>query len=88
MLTPLSCKSEGTLYPCLRTGNYLKKEPAYSDFKGAVVVLNVKTPINLNEMCEEFCVIKPTLALFLHDETKKTVAVSVKSCHIFLAEER
>jgi hypothetical protein len=42
----------------------VKKELAYSDFKEAVVVLNVKASINLNEMCKEFCIIKPTLVLF------------------------
>lgn len=64
MATTFSCKSERTLYPFLHTGNYLKKEPAYSDFKKAVVVLNVKVSLNLNEMCEEFCIMKPILVLF------------------------
>ena len=64
MTTPFSCKSEGTPYPFLHTGNYLKKEPAYSDFKEAVVVLNVKASVSLNEMCKEFCITKPAFLLF------------------------
>ena len=54
MAITFSCKSEGTLYPFLHAGNYLKKESAYSDFKEAVVVLNVKASFNLNEMCKNF----------------------------------
>jgi hypothetical protein len=64
MAITFSCKSEGRLYPFLHTGNYLKKEPVYSDFKEAVVVLTVKASFNLNEMCEDFCIIKPKLVLF------------------------
>ena len=64
MATTFSCKSEGTLYPFPHTGKYLKKEPAYSDCKKKTVVLNVKASTKLNEMCKEFCTIKPTLVLF------------------------
>jgi hypothetical protein len=74
----LSCKSEGTLYSVLRTGKYLKEEPAYSDFQEAVVVLNMMASINMNTTCEEFCIIKPTLEMFLNKESKQIVAVSVK----------
>jgi hypothetical protein len=56
----------------------LKKEPTYSDFKEVVVVLNLKRSINLDELYEEFYIIKPTLTLFLNDKSKQTLSVSNK----------
>jgi hypothetical protein len=34
--------------------------------------------VSLDELYKEFCVIKPTLALFLNDEAKQTLSVGVK----------
>jgi hypothetical protein len=45
----------------------LKSKPAYSDCKGAAVVLNLKTSINLDESYEEFY-IRFTLALLLNNK--------------------
>jgi len=38
------------------------KQP-YSDIQQWVVALNLKTSINSDKLCEEFCIIKPTLTV-------------------------
>jgi hypothetical protein len=65
----------------------LKKDSTYSDFKKAAVVSNLKMSVNLDELYVEFCIIKPTLALFLNDKSKKTPSVSDKWCQIVLAAD-
>jgi hypothetical protein len=40
--------------------------------KEKIVVLSLKTSINFDELCEEFCLIKPTFVLFLNDKSKQT----------------
>jgi hypothetical protein len=42
------------LYSYLHAGNSLKKEPAYSTFKEAVVMLNLKMSINFDELHKDF----------------------------------
>lgn len=76
------------MYSVLHTRKYLKEEPAYSDMKEAVVVLNMMASINMNNMCEEFCIITPTLEMFLNKESKQIVAVSDTLCQIFLVGDR
>jgi hypothetical protein len=80
MITLFSCRFEGTLYNYLHTGNYLKKGPTYSHLK-EVVVLNLKSSINLNELYKELCITEPPLALFLNDESEQILSVSDKWCH-------
>ena len=65
-------------------GNCLRNV-AYSDIQLAVVALNLKTSNNLDKLCEEFCIIKPTLAEYLKDESKQTLSASDKLCQIVLA---
>jgi len=60
----------GTLYHYLHPENYVKKEPAFSDFREAVVVLNLSMCINWDELCTEFCIILSVFALYLKDESK------------------
>lgn len=48
----------------------MKKEPAFSDFREAVVVLNLSMCINWDELCTEFCIILSVFALYLKDESK------------------
>ena len=81
MTTLFSCRTEGTLYNYLHTGNYLKKGPTYSHLKEVVVVLNLKSSISLDELYKEFCITKPPLALFLNDESQQILSVSDKWCH-------
>lgn len=76
MTTLLSCKIGCTLYPRLHTENYQKKEPTYSDFREAVVILKLNTSINFDALYEEFCIIKPTLVLFLNEKCKQTLLVT------------
>jgi hypothetical protein len=77
-LTLFSCHTEDTLYHCLHTGNYLKKELTFSNFKEFAVVLNLKTYFNLTELYEEFCATTATLALFLNDRYEQNLPVSDK----------
>jgi hypothetical protein len=63
----------------------LKKEPSYSVFKDAVIALNLKSLINLDELYEEFCTIKPSFSIFINDESERTLHVSDKWCQIFEA---
>jgi hypothetical protein len=43
--------------------------------------------INLDELYKEFCIIKPTLALFLNDKAEQTLSDSGKWCQIVLAAD-
>jgi hypothetical protein len=52
-------------------------------FKDAVIALNLKSLINLDELYEEFCTIKPSFSTFINDESKRTLPVSDKCCQIF-----
>jgi hypothetical protein len=82
-LTTFSCHTEGKLYHYLDAGNYLKKKQTFSDFKEFAVVLNLKTYFTLNELYEEFCVTKATLALFLNDRYEQNLPVRDKLRHHF-----
>lgn len=44
--------------------------------KQAVVIWNLKTFINLDELYKEFCLLKASLALFLNDESKQNLSHS------------
>jgi hypothetical protein len=52
-------------------------------FKDAIIALNLKSLINLDELYEEFCTIKPSFSVFINDESKRTLSVSDKCCQIF-----
>jgi hypothetical protein len=63
----------------------MKKESTYSDFREGVVVLDLQLFINLGKLWEEFCIIKPPIALYLSNESKQTLSVSDKLCQRVLA---
>ena len=48
-------------------GSILKNEETYCDFKEAVIFLNLKKSVSLDQLCKEFYTIKPTLALFINE---------------------
>lgn len=41
----------------------------------------------MTELCEEFCIVKPTLALSLNDESKQTLSVSDQWNQVVLAAD-
>ena len=81
-----SCHTKG-MYNCVHNGNYVKQDTIYTGFEEAVVVLNLKTSINLDGLQEEFCTLKTTLALYLNDESKQTLPVCLKWYKIQSAAE-
>jgi len=63
------CHIKCILYRYLQTGDYLKNEESYSASKVAVVFLKMKTSVSFDELCKECYAMKPTLALFLNEES-------------------
>jgi hypothetical protein len=63
----------------------LKKEPRYFELKDTVVVF--KTYVNLDELCEAFCIIKHTLTVFVNNTSIKTLSFPDRCCQIVLAAD-
>ena len=78
-----------TLYHFVHTGHYtsMKQETTFTGFEEAVVVLNLKTSIKLDGLQEEVCTMKPTLALYLNDKSKRTISVNHKWYQIVLVAD-
>ena len=71
-----SCLSEARLYNYQYILETIWKRNERIVTAKKVVVLPLKTSINVDELYEEFCIRKPGLVLFLNDEFKQTRSVS------------